>query len=373
MLLDEPSSGLDVHETEQLGDALRRVRQERGTAFVLVEHNVEFVLELSEAGDRARLRPGAHRGHARRDPQQQRGPGRILRRTRRWHRPGNRRDRGVRVSTATEPAVTTTPASTTLLQVRDLEVAYGAARALFGVSLDVPAGSVTAVLGANGAGKSSLAAAIAGVVTPSAGSIEFDGNDITGHERLQGLQARARVRAREPQPLPAPVRTRQPAGADSASRCRAHERKAALDRALEMFPILGERRRQQAGTLSGGEQQMLALARVLAAPPKLLIADEMSLGLAPKLVDLVFESLARGQGRRRDRAAHRAVRRARARVRRRGRDPAPRPRRLARSRARRRRRAPRRVPRRRIRLHPLARDAFSAVYTRPEKRTSRLS
>ena len=72
-------------------------------------------------------------------------------------------------------------------------------------------------------------------------------------------------------------------------------RRAALDHAFEMFPILAERRRQQAGTLSGGEQQMLTLARVLAAPPKLLIADEMSLGLAPLMVDLVFESLVKAR------------------------------------------------------------------------------
>ena len=75
----------------------------------------------------------------------------------------------------------------------------------------------------------------------------------------------------------------------------ANARRAALDHAFEMFPILAERRRQQAGTLSGGEQQMLTLARVLAAPPKLLIADEMSLGLAPLMVDLVFESLVRAR------------------------------------------------------------------------------
>ena len=100
-------------------------------------------------------------------------------------------------------------------------------------------------------------------------------------------------------------------------------RRDALDRAFEMFPMLAERRRQQAGTLSGGEQQMLSLARVLAAPPKLLIADEMSLGLAPLLVDLVFESLERAK-RRRHRAAHRAVRGARAGLRRRRGDPPPR-------------------------------------------------
>jgi branched-chain amino acid transport system ATP-binding protein len=181
-----------------------------------------------------------------------------------------------------------------LLQVRDLEVAYGAARALFGVSLDVPAGSVTAVLGANGAGKSSLAAAIAGVVTPSAGTVVFDGTDITGltaHKVCKlGLAYVPENRNLFPHlsvldNLRTQLRFSVPR----------HERKAALERALEMFPILAERRRQQAGTLSGGEQQMLSLSRVLAAPPKLLIADEMSLGLAPKLVDLVFDSLARAK------------------------------------------------------------------------------
>jgi branched-chain amino acid transport system ATP-binding protein len=198
------------------------------------------------------------------------------------------------MSTSTEVAPTTTPTSTVLLEVRDLEVAYGAARALFGVSFDVPAGSVTAVLGANGAGKSSLAAAIAGVVTPSAGTITFDGTDITGltaHKVCKlGLAYVPENRNLFPH-----LTVRDNLWAQLRFSVPRHERKAALDRALEIFPILGERRRQQAGTLSGGEQQMLALARVLAAPPKLLIADEMSLGLAPKLVDLVFESLARAR------------------------------------------------------------------------------
>ena len=93
------------------------------------------------------------------------------------------------------------------------------------------------------------------------------------------------------------------------------ERAATLERALETFPVLADRRRQQAGTLSGGEQQMLSLARVLAAPPRLLVADEMSLGLAPRLVDLVFDALDPSPGGGRGGAAGGAVRRAGARVR----------------------------------------------------------
>jgi branched-chain amino acid transport system ATP-binding protein len=196
------------------------------------------------------------------------------------------------MSAATDPtSVNPPPTSTsTLLEVRDLEVAYGAARALFGVSLDVPTGSVTAVLGANGAGKSSLAAAIAGVVKPRAGSVTLAGEDITGlspHKvSKQGIAYVPENRNLFPH-----LSVRDNLWAQLRFSVPRSDRKAALERALEMFPVLAERRRQQAGTLSGGEQQMLALSRVLAAPPKLLIADEMSLGLAPKMVDLVFESL----------------------------------------------------------------------------------
>ena len=182
----------------------------------------------------------------------------------------------------------------TLLEVTDVEVAYGRAHALFGVSLSIAAGSALAVLGRNGAGKSSLGAAIGGAVTPSAGQIRFDGRNITGMgahgvSRL-GIAYIPEERAIFPHltvidNLRVRLRHAVPRS----------ERSAALERALELFPVLAERRRQDAGTLSGGEQQMLSLARVLAAPPRLLIADEMSLGLAPKLVDVVFESLAQAR------------------------------------------------------------------------------
>ncbi|MFO7589875.1 MAG: ATP-binding cassette domain-containing protein, partial [Acidimicrobiia bacterium] len=146
----------------------------------------------------------------------------------------------------------------------------------------------------NGAGKSSLGAAIGGAVTPSAGTIRFAGRDITAMDahavsRL-GIAYVPEERAIFPHltvidNLRVRLRHAVPRS----------ERSSALDRALELFPVLAERRRQDAGTLSGGEQQMLSLARVLAAPPRLLIADEMSLGLAPKLVDVVFEGLARAR------------------------------------------------------------------------------
>ena len=181
-----------------------------------------------------------------------------------------------------------------LLAVEGLEVRYGEARALFGVSFSLQAGRSLAVLGANGAGKSSLAAALAGTVPASAGRITFDGQDITvwpvhrvtragvayvpeGRGIFPHLSVIDNLRSMLRHAVPA------------------SERSAALDRAVQTFPVLGQRRRQAAGTLSGGEQQMLALARVLAAPPRLLIADEMSLGLAPLMVDIVFDGLHRAR------------------------------------------------------------------------------
>lgn len=185
----------------------------------------------------------------------------------------------------------TTPAAP-LLEVTDLDVSYGSVQALFGVSLAVRPGGVLAVLGANGAGKSTLARAVSGLVRPSGGRIHFDGHDITGmppHEirRLglvhvpegrgvfPGLTVQENLRM-------AVRRVGTPA-----------ERRTAIDHAFTLFPRLAERRTQRAGTLSGGEQQMLALARALALPPRLVVADELSLGLAPIVVDTVFESVQR--------------------------------------------------------------------------------
>ncbi|MDQ1477393.1 MAG: branched-chain amino acid transport system ATP-binding protein livF [Actinomycetota bacterium] len=181
-----------------------------------------------------------------------------------------------------------------LLGVDTLSVSYGEAKAVSGVSFALDPGRAVAVLGANGSGKSSLAAALVGVVRPSGGRVAFDGVDITrwpAHRVSRaGIAYVPEGRGIYPHltvadNLRAMLRYAVPRG----------EREHALERAVELFPVLGQRRKQAAGTLSGGEQQMLSLARVLAAPPKLLVADEMSLGLAPKMVDVVFDSLRRAK------------------------------------------------------------------------------
>jgi branched-chain amino acid transport system ATP-binding protein len=177
----------------------------------------------------------------------------------------------------------------TLLAVEDLDVRYGPSQALFGVSLQVAPGSVTAVLGANGAGKSTLARTISGLVPSAAGRVIFDGTTISGrsthHIRKLGLTYIPEGRGIFPG-LSVIDNLRMAVAQEKRG-----ERNDAIDRAIGLFPVLGQRRTQRAGSLSGGEQQMLALARALAVPPRLIIADEMSLGLAPIVAESVFRSL----------------------------------------------------------------------------------
>jgi branched-chain amino acid transport system ATP-binding protein len=168
------------------------------------------------------------------------------------------------------------------LEVRDLVVRYGAIEALHGISFDVRAGEVVALIGANGAGKTSTLAAISGIVPPARGAIRLGGRDLTG------AAPHAIVRAGVIQ---------VPEGREILARMSVHENlllSGARDASAmyERFPILAERRDLAAGSLSGGEQQLLAIARALLAAPRVLLLDEPSLGLAPKMVATVFGVLA---------------------------------------------------------------------------------
>ncbi len=181
--------------------------------------------------------------------------------------------------------------SSPLLRVTDLGVAYGRVRAVQSVSLEVGAGEFVAVIGSNGAGKSSTMKAISGVLAPVAGRIEFNGTDVTGlpSHRLvraglamvpEGRQVFAEQTVEDNLRLGAFVFAATPARIDEA-----------VERGFTLFPRLAERRAQAAGSLSGGEQQMLAIARGLASSPKLLVIDELSLGLAPRVLEMLFPVL----------------------------------------------------------------------------------
>jgi branched-chain amino acid transport system ATP-binding protein len=177
-----------------------------------------------------------------------------------------------------------------MLEVAGLRVAYGDVQALWGVDFTVPAGRIVALLGANGAGKTTTLRAISGLVRPQAGRIQFDGRELTGlppHAIVAlGLSHIPEGRRLWPGMT---VRENLELGAYPGA-ARPHLR-ASLDRMLALFPRLAERQRQRAGTLSGGEQQMLAIGRALMARPRLLVLDEPSLGLAPLVVAELFRTI----------------------------------------------------------------------------------
>jgi branched-chain amino acid transport system ATP-binding protein len=176
-----------------------------------------------------------------------------------------------------------------ILRVDDIDVNYGTSQALFSVSLDVAPGTVVAVLGANGAGKSTLARAVSGLVTPASGRVTFDGRDVTKlpAHRIRKLGLTYVPEGRGIFPGLSVLDNLRMAVAQE----RRQDRAGSIERAVAQFPVLGKRGMQRAGSLSGGEQQMLALARALAITPKLVIADEMSLGLAPLIAESVFQGL----------------------------------------------------------------------------------
>jgi branched-chain amino acid transport system ATP-binding protein len=177
-----------------------------------------------------------------------------------------------------------------VLKIRSLDVAYGGLKALSGVSLDVERGQFVAVVGPNGAGKTTLFKTISGVVTPAGGEITYNGQNLLAvppAERAQlgiahvpeGRQVFASMTVLENLEMGAYTRTGQQRFGET------------LPMILQLFPILAERRDQLAGTLSGGEQQMLAIGRGLASAPDLLMLDEPSMGLAPTIVDAIFERI----------------------------------------------------------------------------------
>jgi len=177
-----------------------------------------------------------------------------------------------------------------MLSIENLVVRYGEIAALRGVSLEVGAGETVALVGANGAGKTSLLRAISGLVRPSAGAIRFAGEMIHGLSPEE-IARRNLVHLPEGRAILATLTVRENLALGAYLRRDAAGIRRDLDEVLARFPALAQRLGQQAGTLSGGEQRMLALGRALMARPRLLMLDEPSLGLAPRLVAEVFHVL----------------------------------------------------------------------------------
>jgi branched-chain amino acid transport system ATP-binding protein len=334
ILLDEPFSGLNPAESQVLSRALAAINKSKGIAMVLVEHDVEIVFGLSErvivldfgvviaAGTPGEIQldpavraaylgdasPGAAGQVAGLPDPSGAGPdaggggavgtatvtGGVAVTGGASAGATGMGGRGSVAVTEAAPGrvpVATPPRAGDILSVSEVSLKYADATALYGVSISVAPGSVTALLGPNGAGKSSVARAVSGLVRAQSGRISFDGEDITNAsaDRIRRLgvaylpEGRGVFRS-----LTVEENLRVAlSGVPKA------ERATAIESAVALFPVLGDRRRQIAGTLSGGEQQMLSLARVLTRRPRLLIADEISLGLAPLIVEEVFAGLQR--------------------------------------------------------------------------------
>ena len=182
------------------------------------------------------------------------------------------------------------PMPESALELNALEVAYGGIVAVKGVSLHVGRGEIVTLIGANGAGKTTTLKSIVGLVTPRRGSVRVFGKDLRGvptHE----IAARGVALVPEGRAIFGSMTVRENLELGSFSRRESEARAERFEHCIRLFPRLGERLTQEGGTLSGGEQQMLAIARALMSAPQLLLLDEPSLGLAPKLVRQIFDSI----------------------------------------------------------------------------------
>lgn len=179
-----------------------------------------------------------------------------------------------------------------MLEVRGLQVRYGAVLAVDDFDLRVDAGEIVVLIGANGAGKSSAVNAITGLVQQSKGDISFSGEDVCKLDAAERVR-RGLALVIEGRGIFSEMTVREniELGAFSKSELRGSSLQSAIDAVVTMFPRLGDRLHQMAGTLSGGEQQMLAIGRALMSSPRLLVLDEPSLGLAPRIVDDIAERL----------------------------------------------------------------------------------
>ena len=280
LALDEPAAGMNATETATLKRAARTHPRRW--------HDDTADRARREAGDGI-VRP--RRGTRLRQENRRRRAGRRATRSRR-HRSVSRRRHCIIHRTANRvprrrPALT--PAAT-LLSVQGLKVAYGGINAVKGIDFSVNAGEMVTLIGANGAGKTTTLKALTGLVRPVAGRVRYNGADITAlpSHRLVALGIALVPEGRGVFP-----RLTVEENIDMGAYCRDDKREIRADRdhVFALFPRLAERRRQVAGTLSGGEQQMLAIGRAIMGRPRLLLLDEPSMGLAPLMVQKIFATI----------------------------------------------------------------------------------
>lgn len=289
LLLDEPSAGLDHEETSELGRLLTGLALD-GMGILLVEHDMSLVMGVCDTVtvlDFGQVIAHGEPAQVKSDPAVQAA---YL-----GSEEADKAEEALAPDQMVSPTVTSNgatsemPAATPLLELIDVRAAYGRIEVVHGVSLSVGRGSVTALLGPNGAGKSTLLKVASGIMPPSAGTVSYNGRSLhrSAPERLarQGLCTLPEGRAVFPN-LTVAENLRM--FTFRGRSCRLSDLEA---QAFERFPVLGKRKHQLAGRLSGGEQQMLALSRALYSDPQILLLDELSMGLAPLVVEQLYEAV----------------------------------------------------------------------------------
>ncbi len=290
LLLDEPSSGLNAEETGGLGEVLRILASE-GMGILLVEHDMALVMSVCAQVDVLDYGEVIARG----DPSSVRANPAVQE----AYLGGETEPAGLGVTTAagatlpasasaaSAPAGTIRELSPVVLSAVDVRAGYGRIEVLHGVSLEVRKGSALALLGPNGAGKTTLLNAISGQLALTSGTVEVGGRRLRRHasEHL----ARSGVCMIPEGRAIFPNLTVSENLLMYTFRRRSLKRASVEEQAIERFPVLGQRRAQLAGTLSGGEQRMLSMARALTTEPEILLLDELSMGLAPLIVEELYE------------------------------------------------------------------------------------
>ena len=282
LLLDEPASGISQKETEALGPLLRRIKEQTGATMLVIEHDIPLIMSLSDwvycldAG--ANLSEGTPAA-VQADPSVVEA---YL---------GTPREQQLVAAQAKRRAAAEEEAPH-MLDIEDMDVFYDRVQVLYGVNVKVAEGERVALLGTNGAGKSTILKAASGILRPASGHVRWEGADATAvpAEELVRRGLGQVPGGRGLFPTLSVAENLRLGGYIYESRDRVDEE---VERVIHYFPWIGERMDQAAGTLSGGEQQQLATARALMARPKLLMIDELSLGLAPVVIERLMDTVQR--------------------------------------------------------------------------------